>query len=1233
MQLNVLWKDPSHAGLLTSGRCSAQNRKENDSHPSAEQKRERLTLSGSAFKKQLLMRLSIFTLIIFGCCMHISATGVSQSVSFTGKKVPLIRVFNAIENQTGFVLFYDAEILDKMPAVTISAEKMPLSAFLTLLLNDHSYEFTIQKRTITISPKKIIGFPSLLWTKPGREVRGRVTNESGEPVAGVTVTIKGTDKGAATNSKGDFVLDQVEDNAILVFTSVSYETKEVPVSGRANINVEVRTKVASLGDVTVSVNTGYQKIPKERATGSFTIISSKELERRTSPDILNLLEGLAPGLMINKSANGIEGQEDPTILMRGVSTFGSQQPLVVVDGFPIEGNLSTINPNDIENVTLLRDAAAAAIWGVKATNGVIVITTKKGKTVNPKITFRSSFNVNEKPRLSYLNLMNSQELADYEKSKFYADPDPDYWPNRINGQNARDAYTDVYGALFDYEEGKITAEERDRRIAETINYDNSKEVEKAFLNNAWSSDNTVSISAAPSDRFNYYASFGFLKGSGLYKGDNFKKSNVNFNTEIKLTSKLTLNIGANYTVNDQDISALKRFGAGANSDIPGSLKMLPYLRLRKADGSANAVPRRFSHEMISKLNNAGFLDMEYYPLNDFKDYNITASTNTLRLQTTLTYQISKALSFNLSYKTEKIHELKSDLYSENSYETRGLINDFTNIQSNTVTYNIPKGAMLRENRGVTTNYYIRAQLDLNHTFNHDHRVDLNIGMERQRSQFDNSMDSRFGYNPMSNLSFAVNYAALAGAGIRNPIIGLNNQLRLEQYFDKSKLDDRYIFYYFAGSYTYKGKYAFSTSARINKSSRFDPSAGLNKQVLASAGVKWDILKEHFIKLPDWVNQLQIRYTAGLTGNVPNVTTSSLNTIASAYSSYTYGVPYLTVLSPANKRLRWEPTLTHNLALDFSLLSNRISGSVDLYAKKTTELLGQEGIDPTLTGFFTVPINSSDVLNKGIELRLNTININTKDFRWQTTVNFGFNSNKVGFSITNKNNVVGYPKNLTGYQARTFFALQWAGLDENGYGQLWDVQPDGKRVKIPAADYFNLTFEDFKAIGSIIPKYTAGLSNIFQYKGWDFSFLFIANGGNYMQTDVISDDYFSNSFGGSGFNNLPKDFARRWKKPGDEKNTNVPVLNSYDTNQYNWSDLNYQSATFIKLREVALAYLFTKKQLGQIPVNSIKVNFQVRNPWKWVENNKGIDPEAHQMQFGERTLPVTTTYTIGILANF
>lgn len=1238
MQLNVLCEDRVSTGLLTTGRRTMRYNGRPDCYVAVQPFHAiRTYLIGfdPAAKKQLLMRLKLISFIVLGFCLHLSAKSVSQTITFSGRKATLQEVFSVIEKQTGYVVFYDGAMLRKARPVTLKAEAMPLETFLSTVLKDQALDYSIQKRTIIISPKKIAPPFFTLPTEvslPLLNIRGKVTNESGEPVSGATVTIRGTSRGTPTNNKGEFELEQVEEDAVLVISSVTYETKEIKVNGKSNLSIQVRTRVTALGDVTVSVNTGYQKIPKERATGSYTVITSKDLERRTAPNLLTLLEGMAPGLLISKSANGVEGEDDPSILMRGVSTFGNQQPLIVVDGFPIEGSLATINPNDVETVTLLRDAAAAAIWGVKATNGVIVIVTKKGKSVTPRITVRSSVNLNERPDLSYLRLMNAEQMVDYEKSRFYLNPAS--LPKRNTGAYVRDAYSDVFAILMDFEAGTITAAQRDARLGELSSYNNTSDASREFLNQQYSSDNTVSISAAPSDRFSYYASYGFLKGTGLYKSDDFQKSNVNFNTDIKLTNKLGVAVAANYTVNDESISPLKRFGASSNSTIPGNLKLLPYERLRNEDGSHRDIARRWSPEMQRKLINQGFMDLRYSPLDNLHDYDFKVKDNVLRLQATVTYQLHKSITLAVSYKSEKVDQVRSDLMSANAYETRNLINDFTTLQGTAPVFNVPKGSILKEERSTLNNYYIRGQVDINHTFNQDHRVDVTLGLERQKSILDLNLDTRFGYNPFSNLAFPINMLTLANVGIRNPITTLTNELMYEDYYRKSTLDDRYIFYYFAGSYSYKGKYTFSSSARINKSSRFDRSAGLNKQILASAGMKWDVLRENFMdQRPDWMNLLQVRYTAGLTGNVPDITTSSLRTTGYTYISLRTNSTYLAVNSPANKNLRWEPTLTHNLALDFSLFGNRVSGSVDLYHKKTTDLLGSDAIDPTVTGFYFVPLNSADITNRGLEIRLNTINVNAKKFRWQTTVNLGLNSNKVGFSTTNKNGVIGAPRNLTGYASRTFFALQWAGLNENGNGMVWDVQPDGRRVKVPSNTYQNLTFEDFKEIGTIIPKYTIGLSNIFQFGNWDFSFLFIANGGHKLRTDIISDSYFGNSFGASGFTNITATIANRWRKPGDEATTNVPRLNSFNSNQYNWSDISYQSADFIKLREVALSYLFDKKYFGSLPVNNIKVNFQVRNAWKWVANDLDIDPEAYKLTTGERTLPVTATYTFGILANF
>jgi TonB-linked SusC/RagA family outer membrane protein len=1200
MQLNALWKDRGNTRLLTSA------------------------------KKQLLMRLTLVSFIFLGLCLHISAESNSQTITYSGKKVSLKALFSAIEKQTGYVVFYDGAILRNAKPVSIQAESMPLNDFLSQVLKEQSLGYSIEKKTIVIAPKKIIP-PVIQLFPPTIEVRGRITTETGEPASGVTVTVKGTGKATATNSKGEFILEAVDEQAILVVSSVNFETQEVKLNGKNSISIQVKTKVSSLSDVTVSVNTGYQKIPKERATGSYTVITSKDLERRTSPDLINLLEGMAPGLLISKSANGIEGEDDPSILMRGVSTFGNQQPLIVVDGFPIEGSLSTINPNDVETVTLLRDAAAAAIWGVKATNGVIVINTKKGKTLTPKVTFRSSFNLNPRPKLSYLNMLSPAEMVDFEIEDFYSFPAN--LPRRDDYSYSRDAYTPVYATLFDFEEGKITAEERDKRLNEIGSYNNLDEVGKEFFNNYYSTDNTVSISAAPTDRFSYYASFGYVKGTNLFKGDKFQKTNVNFNSEIKLTDKLILAINANYSVNDQDVSALRRFGGSSNSVVPGSIKILPYERLRNPDGTHRKIAYRWNDDMSRQYVNAGFPDITYAPLDNLTDYDFNNKTNNLRLQSTLTYKFNNSIALSVSYKSENIDELKKDIYKATAYEARNLVASYATLDGSLPVFNIPKGGMLSETRSTTNNFYVRAQLDLNHTFHHDHRVDMTLGLERQKSLFDNSMDTRFGYDPSNSLNFPVDLKYITAVGIENPISTSFSKFEYEKYFRKNTLDDRYIFYYFAGSYAYKGKYTVSTSARINKSSRFDRSAGLNKQILASAGLKWDILREEFIKAPSWINQLQMRYTAGLTGNVPDLTSSSLRTIAQAWSSFSLNNTHLSINSPANKELRWEPTFTHNLALDFSLLSNRISGSIDFYHKKTTDLLASQTWDPTRTGFYLINLNTSDITNKGVELRLNTININNSKFRWQTTINLGLNTNKVGYSNLNNGSLAGFPRNFTGLPSRTFFAYQWAGVDATGAGLMWDVQADGKRVKIPAAQYANLKVEDLVVIGSIVPKYTAGLTNIFQYGNWDLSFLFIANGGHYMATDMLDEFYFSNGFDGEGYTNVARIAASRWRKPGDELRTQVPRKNIMQSNQYNWSDQKFASAGFIKLREVAVAYLFDKRMLGSWPMNSIKLNFQVRNAWKWVKNKNGIDPEAHLMETGERTLPITPTYTFGVLANF
>lgn len=379
---------------------------------------------------------------------------------------------------------------------------------------------------------------------------------------------------------------------------------------------------------------------------------------------------------------------------------------------------------------------------------------------------------------------------------------------------------------------------------------------------------------------------------------------------------------------------------------------------------------------------------------------------------------------------------------------------------------------------------------------------------------------------------------------------------------------------------------------------------------------------------EWLDQLSLRYTLGLTGNVPNYSSSSLRTSAYTALSGT-GTFMLTALYPANKHLKWESSLTHNIGIDIGLLRGRIEATIELYHKKTNNMLAPQIIDPTLTGKHYVYKNLADVTNKGIEFHLNTVNIKSSDLNWYSTLTLSCNSNRINRSDNRRDQAVGFPVSITGYDAGSLFAYRWAGLSNTGAPQFYYTE-DGKD-KI-TANVNSLFFKDFKHMGTVIPRYNMGLSNIVNYHNWSLSFMFIYSGGNVLHTDTYNDYNTAYATGDLVFNNVSAAVKDRWRTAGDESHTNVPAYGKAAFG-YNYADINYQSADFIKLRDIVLAYQFRKKNFSWLPLENIELKFQARNTWKWVANDAGIDPEAYLLDKGLRTLPVTASYNFGINATF
>lgn len=499
-----------------------------------------------AVKIMRVMKLMVLFMTV--AIMGASAKGISQPVTFSGNNITLEKVFSAIRTQTGYRIFADRQLLEEAGKVSIVAKQLQLTEFLDLLFRNMPLEYMIREQTIFIRKKEkpSVVLEKLIIGVSAPPLKGRVSNAAGLPLQGATVSVRGKSKTTTTDQNGEFLLSVYEGDVIEI-SYVGYD----PISHKVGkhehaqelVQFIMQPAVSKLEEVTVNMTTGYQRIPKERATGAFSMISEKALERRVAPNLLTLMEGMAPGLVMQYTGNGLEGSKDPNVMIRGVSTFGSTQPLIVVDGFPIEGNISTINPNDVSNITILKDAAAASIWGVKASNGVIVIETKRGRTIRPQVILRSNYNIAAKPSLDYLNKAGSADNIDLEKEIFEKSGE-----DRAYYESMGIAYTRAYDILFKHQEGTITDAERDEELARLASYDNRKDAAKEFFANNYLFNNTISFSGAPQSNFNYYGSLGYMDGSGLYKGDKQRQANVNFNAEVKLNQKLKLNLGLNYIV-------------------------------------------------------------------------------------------------------------------------------------------------------------------------------------------------------------------------------------------------------------------------------------------------------------------------------------------------------------------------------------------------------------------------------------------------------------------------------------------------------------------------------------------------------------------------------------------------------------------------------------------------------------------------------------------------------------
>ena len=1147
----------------------------------------------------------LFVMLLLGCVMQASAVVKAQSVrvDLDMNNASLTQVLWELEKKTDIVFFYSVDDVSSVKGLNLRYKKASLSEILDKLLNNTNLTYEIKNETVVIRLKKMI--EKAVHPVAKRTVKGIVKDQDGEPLPGVSVLVKGTNTGIATDMNGWFEL-QVDNtpNVVLQFSFVGMRTQERKLGSKNEMIVVLTPTEESLGEVII---TGYQTISKERATGSFSVVSPKTIENKLQTNIMDRLEGQVAGLV----------QYNGNVNIRGISTvYGNKNPIYVVDGVPYEGDLTAINPNDIQNVTVLKDATAASIYGARAANGVIVITTKSGQAGKTKVRYDGSVAFQPLADVDYLKLMNSEELVNLKRDLFN-----DYHAE-YSALNKRASIDEVTELFYMQENGDITESELQSRLDVYRYRDRRKQVEDELLRTSFTHQHNLAISGG-SDKYTYMASVNYVGHKPYNKTQDSEKFGFNLKNNIKFFKWFTTDLGivGNFanTNGDNGIS-----GTSLRTSGPS------YQMLRNDDGTPATWRNGRSDYEMERLQSIGLYDMTYRSLDELDKSNYKTKSAYYKINVGLKFDIMKGLNLHLTYQTENSNSKSHTFKKGDSYYVRDMVVNAAQVNKETgaITYNVPEGNQLTESRSDMSAYTMRAQINFNRTFKEKHAVVALLGAERRAIKNTSSSAFRMGFDE-NTLGYKPADIKQLGIGVKGTE-SLTGQFSWQDknYNKFTETEDRYVAFYGNASYTYNERYAATASIRIDQSNLFGTDPKYQWKPLWSVGGSWFMSQEDFLKDVSWLDRLSLRVTYGINGNVSKQSSPYLIIQDMGYSDWKEGFSSSIKSSP-NPSLRWEKTAVTNIGVDFSIFRGRLSGSFDYYNRKSTDLLGEVKVDIT-KGTTVLWLNYGSMKNRGVEVSLNSLNLDLKDFQWRTGVNFSYNKNRV-IDITNRTTAAStYANSLVNVADRPMYSLfsyRWAGLDpENGDPRVFDK--DGNVVK-SSNDIENMVFS-----GTTRPPYSASMTNTLNYKGIGLSFMFIYNGGHVLRDEA------SEYLGASIESNIYRGALKYWKEPGDENIPGMaPKANRLATaaKKLLWyaSDIHIVKADYIKLRDITLYYSLPKRWINKARLENVTVKAQAQNLWWWAANDSGIDPEAYSYSSGRghRTLQDAPTYTLGLSFNF
>jgi TonB-linked SusC/RagA family outer membrane protein len=1157
--------------------------------------------------------------LLFVCCSSVEA--IAQHVKLKFTDAPLVTILKEITNQSGYNFVYPEPIVSKETKISFTYEedKLSIEALLSKLFEERPISFSIKGRQIALTSKEIN--PKQLKTKPVELIKGVVVDqETGEPIPGAGIIVQGTKKSVITDVTGKFSIS-VSQGDVLIIKSLGYKDSEVTIGTNKNPVIKMIPDNLMLDQIVV---TGYQEVSKNQLTSAVAVVKAETISQLGSTSIEQSLQGQVAGLTVINT-NTSPGSA-PKVRVRGTATLlGTAEPLWVLDGVILENSIPVssaeinspdfmetfnsaiggISPNDIESITVLKDASATAIYGTRAANGVIVVTTKKGRKNTTNISYRHSSRISTKPTYSDFNLLNSKERSELALQMMEE--------KLSSGGSVGMEYVIRQYYLGNYTIAQYETEARKVQEMNTDWFD-------ALYRNAYTQTHDISISGG-GENVDYYISLGYNSEQGQDIVSDYK----NYNGMAKVNSEIFkgVKLGSAFYASKRD-----------RNSYHSSINPFNY-----AASTARTVP------LYNEDGTPFYYNKYIYSFNILNELNNTSRAIDqidLKANITLDIDLFKGLKYSGLFSFQDSETKNIDYAKENTYYAASLrgYNLGEGSEEDINESKLPYGGTYNEQNISQKTLVIRNTLEYNQLFAND-KLSLfaMLGQEYRSTSYTGLMSKNYGYmHDRGNIFY-------------NPSQTEETYMLYRNTSTRTLIERDYESYFSILTLSWQNKYVLNGNIRFDGSNLFGSNPKYRYLPLWSVSGKWILSNEDFLADNQLISNLALRCSYGLRGNI--VEDSSPQIIASALppNSLT-GLLEMEIIQPPNPDLKWETTSSLNIGAEFGMFKNRLLLNVDYFRDYSRDLIAYNNIS-AVSGFLGKYVNYADVSNNGVDISVMGDIIRSKKFTWTVSLNAGYVKNRVEKStltptVDNLVKSVYTPGEVVvGKPLNSMWAYKYAGLDDTGRPTFYTndgniITTDDEEMAAYVIDIANL-----KYMGTREPIYTGGFSNTLKYKNLSCTALF-----SFAFKGVVRLPSMAYISAPSAETNVNRTIMDRWRFPGDEATKQIPGLSNgtsyvysagktyYTIDMFNNSDYTIVPGDFIRLRSVSLEYRIPKKTLGMLKVrdksmSGLSIKVQAQNLFVIADKRlKGYDPETINYTTNSYgSLPLPKTFTVGLNINF